>query len=40
LVALYDGSYARPGSLVTLVYIVGLLLIWLAPETRGRPLPA
>jgi len=40
LVAHYDGSYARAGSVVTLVYIVGLVLIWLAPETRGRPLPA
>ncbi|HEX4797042.1 MAG TPA: MFS transporter [Humisphaera sp.] len=39
LVKHYDGSYARAGSVVTLIYVVGLVLIWFAPETRGRPLP-
>jgi MFS family permease len=39
LVAAYGGSYAKAGAVVTLVYIVGAFLIWLAPETRGRPLP-
>ncbi len=33
------GSYARAGATVTLVYAVGLGLIWLAPETKDRPLP-
>ncbi len=35
----FDGSYARAGAVITLVYIVGLLIVWFAPETRGRPLP-
>ncbi|MGH8525210.1 MAG: MFS transporter [Gammaproteobacteria bacterium] len=35
----YNGSYAKAGAVVTLIYIVGLFLIWLAPETKGRPLP-
>lgn len=39
LVAYFDGSYARAGAVVTLVYIVGMVLIWLAPETKGKPLP-
>lgn len=39
LVAHYDGSYAKAGAVVTLVYLVGMALIWLAPETRGKPLP-
>jgi MFS family permease len=39
LVAAYGGSYAKAGSVITLVYIVGAALIWLAPETKGRPLP-
>jgi MFS family permease len=26
-------------STISLVYIVGMALIWLAPETRGKPLP-
>lgn len=39
LVAYYDESYAKAGAIVTLIYALGLFLIWLAPETRGRPLP-
>jgi MFS family permease len=39
LVSAYGGSYARAGATVTLVYIVGMVLVWLAPETRGRALP-
>jgi MFS family permease len=39
LVASFDGSYARAGALVTLIYLTGLILIWFAPETRGKPLP-
>jgi MFS family permease len=33
------GSYAKAGAIVTLVYALGLVLIWLAPETKGKPLP-
>jgi SHS family sialic acid transporter-like MFS transporter len=39
LVSAYGGSYAKAGSIVTLVYVAGLFLIWLAPETKDRPLP-
>jgi MFS family permease len=39
LVAVYAGSYARAGAMITLIYLLGLALIWLAPETKGRPLP-
>jgi MFS family permease len=35
----YNGSYARAGATITLVYAAGLVLIWLAPETKGKPLP-
>lgn len=38
LVAHY-GGYPQMGAVITLVYLGGLLLVWLAPETRGRPLP-
>jgi len=24
---------------VTLIYVVGMILIWFAPETKDRPLP-
>ena len=38
LVAQYGGSYAQAGAVVTLVYLVGMVLIWFGP-TKGRPLP-
>jgi hypothetical protein len=28
------------GAIITVLYIVGMIVIWLAPETKGRPLPA
>lgn len=39
LVSHFGGSYAKAGAIVTLVYLLGMALIWLAPETKGRPLP-
>jgi MFS family permease len=35
----YFADYARMGSIITLVYLLGMALIWLAPETKGKPLP-
>ncbi len=35
----FHGSYAQAGAVITLVYAVGLVLIWFAPETKGRTLP-
>ncbi len=37
--SVFGGSYAKAGATISLVYLVGLLVIWLAPETRGQPLP-
>ncbi len=39
LMQTFDGSYARAGAVITLIYIVGLVIIWFAPETKGKPLP-
>jgi hypothetical protein len=39
LMTFFDGSYARAGAVISLMYIFGLVLIWFAPETRGKPLP-
>jgi hypothetical protein len=39
LLKFYQGNYAQAGATITLVYLAGLLLIWLSPETKGRPLP-
>jgi hypothetical protein len=34
------GNYPLASAVVCLVYVVGLGLAWLLPETKGRPLPA
>ncbi len=39
LLRYYEGSYARAGMTITLIYLVGMAVIWLAPETKGKPLP-
>lgn len=36
---MFKGSYALAGSTITLVYVLGLLIVWLAPETFGKPMP-
>jgi len=32
-------GYPSACSLMSLIYLVGIFLIWLAPETKGKPLP-
>jgi MFS transporter, SHS family, sialic acid transporter len=39
LVKSFGGDIARMCSMVSLVYGLGLILIWFAPETKGKPLP-
>lgn len=35
----FRGNYAQAGAVISLIYLAGLVVIWLAPETRGQPLP-
>ena len=39
LVNYFKEDYGRMCSVISLVYILGLGVIWLCPETKGRPLP-
>ncbi len=39
LVKFLGGDYATAGATICTVYILGMVLIWFAPETRGKPLP-
>ena len=32
-------AYAKMGGTITLIYVLGMILIWFAPETQGKPLP-
>jgi MFS transporter, SHS family, sialic acid transporter len=35
----FGGSFAKAGATISLIYLAGMAVIWLAPETRGQPLP-
>lgn len=39
VMAFFDKSYPKAGETIVLVYVVGMILIWFAPETKNRPLP-
>ncbi len=39
LVGWFENDYAKAGATLSLVYALGLVLIWFAPETKGTPLP-
>jgi MFS family permease len=38
-VAAQGQGFAKIGVVVSLIYVVGMVIIWLAPETKGKPLP-
>jgi len=35
----FHGSYPSACATITLVYLLGAVLIWFGPETKGKPLP-
>lgn len=35
----FGGKFPKAGMVMSLIYLVGLGIIWLAPETKGKPLP-
>jgi hypothetical protein len=37
--ALFGGNLGQACTVMSCIYIVGVLIIWLAPETKGQPLP-
>ena len=39
VMAFFDGSYPKAGAAIVFVYLIGMIAIWFAPETKGRPLP-
>jgi MFS family permease len=39
LMSFFGGSFPMAGSVLTAIYAVGLIVIWLGPETLGKPLP-
>ena len=39
VMAFFDKSYPKAGETIVLIYLAGMVLIWFAPETKGKPLP-
>jgi MFS family permease len=35
----FNEDYAKMGSVLSLIYVIGLLVIWFCPETKGKDLP-
>lgn len=35
----FDRSYSKAGLAISMVYVIGMILIWFAPETKDKPLP-
>jgi len=36
---IFNGSYSAACSVISFVYLVGVVIIWFAPETNGQELP-
>ena len=39
LLLVFNGRYERACAAMSLVYLLGMVVIWFAPETKGKPLP-
>jgi MFS family permease len=39
LMAAFGGDYGRACATIALVYVIGMIVIWFGPETKGKPLP-
>jgi MFS family permease len=39
LMSWFDNTFPKAGSVLTAIYLVGIIIVWLGPETRARPLP-
>ncbi len=39
LMGFFNGSFPKAGSVMAAIYLVGVFIIWLGPETKGQELP-
>jgi len=39
LMTFFDNSFPKAATVMAAIYLVGMGIIWLGPETKGRPLP-
>lgn len=39
LISAFGGSFPKAGTVMSAIYLIGAVLIWFGPETKGKPLP-
>ena len=39
LMIFFDSSFPKAASVMASIYLIGILIVWIGPETRGRELP-
>jgi hypothetical protein len=39
LMRVFGDSFPDAGSALSVIYLIGVFIIWLGPETKGKPLP-
>ena len=39
LMKAFDGSFPKAGSIMAAIYVIGIFIIWLGPETKDQELP-
>jgi MFS transporter, SHS family, sialic acid transporter len=39
LMTFFDNSFPKAGSALSVIYLIGAVIIWFGPETKGKPLP-
>jgi hypothetical protein len=38
LMTYFGGSFAKAGSVLCSIYLLGIVLVWFCPETKGKEL--
>jgi hypothetical protein len=39
MLSYFKGDFAMAGSVMCMIYVIGMIAIWFGPETKGQPLP-
>ena len=40
LIGLFNGNFGNAAATIAAIYVVGMVLIWFGPETKGKELPS
>ncbi|NBR84965.1 MAG: MFS transporter [Verrucomicrobia bacterium] len=39
LMKIFDNSFPKAASVMTVIYVIGMCIVWIGPETKGKELP-